>query len=186
MKKIIGILLFSTPFFFYSQTKGTTATAPAPAAGTRETAKAPAGQSKFGVFNPETIYIELIVGETTMGTSIRVDYGRELLNGLNDKELINQISDLRSASFSSVPDAMNYLTSIGFRYLSSYNVTVNTKSEAHLLFDRRLSRKAANNGQSGVTPAIPATPSVPASPANKGVNEPRPSKAVKPETKDKK
>ena len=161
MKKIILLALFVAPLFAAAQTKNTTvspdkSTAPPPVG--NYTAKEPVGRSKYAVFNPETFFIELIMMDMTNGVNIRVDYGRELLTGITDKELVAQLTDLRTAGFNNVPDAMNYLTNIGFRYLDNYTLNVNNKSEMHLIFERHLTKKGGNGVQTTTERPVAPTP----------------------------
>ena len=101
-------------------------------------------ENKFAIANPEIMYMELIIGTNPAGVqTIRADYGREILASITDKEMIKQLSEMRSVVFPSVPDAMNYLTSIGFKYQSSY-VTYDKEHHheaTHLIFEKRMARR---------------------------------------------
>lgn len=133
MKKLIIAALFAMPVLASAQDKGASV---APAA------KAP--ENKFAIANPEVMFLELIVATNPAGAqTIRADFGREILAGLTDKELIKQLSDMRSMVFPSVPDAMNYLSSQGFKFQHSY-VTYDKESKpdaTHMVFEKRMPRR---------------------------------------------
>lgn len=121
------------PVFSQAQDKGTAQ----PATKTTE--------NKFAIENPETIHLDLVIASnSTGGTSIRADYGREIASALSDKEVAKQLMEMRTIQFPSVPDAMNYLSSIGFKYLDTYSVSdKDGKSETHILFEKRMLKRPA-------------------------------------------
>jgi len=133
MKKFVMIALMAMPVLAIAQDKTAAVT---PAAKPQE--------NKFAIANPEIIYMELIIGVNPAGVqTIRADYGREILATITDKEMIKQLSEMRSLVFPSVPDAMNYLTSIGFKYQSNY-VTYDKEHHAeatHMIFEKRMARR---------------------------------------------
>jgi hypothetical protein len=137
MKKLMILALAAMPFLASAQDKPAT------------TAAAKPQESKFAVANPETIFLELVIENNAMGGSlIRVDFGRDLLASIQDKELAKQLSELRTANFTNVPDAMNYLASIGFKYSSTYpTFDKDNKTQTHLVFEKRLPRKPNGEGQ---------------------------------------
>ena len=71
------------------------------------------------------------------------DFGREILASVTDKELIKQLSDMRSLVFPTVPDAMNYLSSIGYKFQQNY-VTYDKEGKpdaTHMVFEKRMPRR---------------------------------------------
>ncbi|MFN5294869.1 MAG: hypothetical protein ACK5BL_05020 [Flavobacteriales bacterium] len=133
MKKFVMIALMAMPVLAFAQDK-TTAVAPA--------AKAP--ENKFAIANPEIIFLELIISTNPAGAqTIRADFGREILASLSDKELIKQLSEMRSLVFPTVPDAMNYLSSLGYKFQQNY-VTYDKENKpdaTHMVFEKRMPRR---------------------------------------------
>ncbi len=151
MKRIILMALIAAPIWAGAQT-----TKPAEkVVGKQETKdltppSSPAG-SKSTVTNPESIFAELIVSENQMGgIVIRIDFGRDALAGIEDKELMMKIKDAREIQFVAVPDALTYMNSLGFKFVTSY-VTTSKTSETHMVLEKRMARKGDNGkgGQSG-------------------------------------
>ena len=105
---------------------------------------AKAQENKFAIANPEIIFLELIISTNPAGAqTIRADYGREILAGLTDKELVKQLSEMRSIVFPTVPDAMNYLSSLGYKHQQNY-VTYdkeNRPEATHMVFEKRMPRR---------------------------------------------
>ena len=157
MKKFVMIALMAMPVLALSQDK-TVAVAPA----------AKAQENKFAIANPEIIFLELIIGTNPAGVqTIRADFGREILASLSDKELIKQLSEMRSLVFPTVPDAMNYLSSLGYKFQQNY-VTYDkeNKPEAtHMVFEKRMARRSpeAKPRPEGVKPAEEGVKPAPAS-----------------------
>lgn len=133
MKKFVIVALMALPSLAFAQDK---AGAVAPASKPQD--------NKFAIANPEIIFLELIVGTNPAGVqTIRADFGREILASLSDKELIKQLSEMRSMVFPTVPDAMNYLSSLGYKFQQNY-VTYDkeNKPEAtHMVFEKRMPRR---------------------------------------------
>lgn len=148
MKKIIVLFIAALPFFAMAQDKKETAAAPATATKAND---------KPVLTNPEVIFMELIVSQGPMGSVIKADIGREIVSTLTDKEVIKQLGDLRTMSFSNMPDAMNYLATIGFKYQSTY-VTYDKegKADSHLVFEKRLTKRPMGDG--GAKPVRPEKP----------------------------
>jgi hypothetical protein len=133
MKKFVMIALMAMPVLAFAQDK-TTGVTPA--------AKAP--ENKFAIANPEIIFLELIISTNPAGAqTIRADFGREILASLSDKELIKQLSEMRSLVFPTVPDAMNYLSSLGYKFQQNY-VTYDKENKpdaTHMVFEKRMPRR---------------------------------------------
>jgi hypothetical protein len=133
MKKFVIVALMALPTLAFAQDKTGTV---APAAKPQE--------NKFAIANPEIIFLELIIGTNPAGVqTIRADFGREIIASLSDKELIKQLSEMRSMVFPTVPDAMNYLSSLGYKFQQNY-VTYDkeNKPEAtHMVFEKRMPRR---------------------------------------------
>jgi hypothetical protein len=141
MKKMLILALAALPLFGIAQDKekqGTTTT----------TAPAKTQENKFAIENPEVIFVELVVSTAPNGTTaIRADFGREILTALSDKDLVKQLTELRSMSFPSMPDAMNYLANQGFKFQQNYTFSdKDGKQENHFVFEKRMPRKGAADG----------------------------------------
>ncbi|MFM2200855.1 MAG: hypothetical protein RL040_55 [Bacteroidota bacterium] len=136
MKNLVMIALLALPVLASAQDKKETA---APAAKQQE--------SKFAIANPEIIFLELVISVNPAGVqTIRADFGREILIGLTDKELIKQLTEMRSLVFPTVPDAMNYLSSLGYKFQQNY-VTYNKENKpdaTHMVFEKRMPRRQAD------------------------------------------
>jgi len=145
MKKVLLIALLALPFALTAQTKGG-ATPAAPAQ--RENKNMPAPKEA------QTVIVELVITENTAGgVSMRFDAGKEQPSYFQDKELVQQLADMRSYAVYSAPDAFNYLQSLGFRYIDSYQLPLNGRQETHLIFQRDLRR-----GREGGEATKPAEP----------------------------
>lgn len=161
MKKLLMLAIAALPFFANAQDKGTVAatTAPKP------------NENKFAIENPEVIFVELIAGTNSAGALvIKADFGREILSGLSDKELAKQLSELRSTTFPSMPDAMNYLASLGYKLQQNYVIAdKDGKNETHFIYEKRLPRKPADGAQGKPRPERPAgeKPATDVKPADK-------------------
>lgn len=121
------------------------------ATGKPEMKEVPSGASatnKGTVTSPESLFAELIIGENQMGgVVIRIDFGRDALAGVEDKELIMKLKEARELQFVAVPDALTYMNSIGFKFVTSY--TAGTKvQETHMVLEKRMARKG-ENGKGG-------------------------------------
>lgn len=156
MKKIILMAMIAAPIWAGAQTKASdkseskgtkteTKEVPAPSDKGKE---APA--SKAAVTSPESIFAEIIVTQNAAGgTVIRLDFGRETAAGVDDKELIEKMRVARELTFQTIPDAMTYMNNIGFKLLSSYNMSANGKDEVHLILEKRMARKGGQKGEGG-------------------------------------
>jgi hypothetical protein len=83
--------------------------------------------------------------------------------------LIKQLSEMRSLVFPTVPDAMNYLSSLGYKFQQNY-VTYDkeNKPEAtHMVFEKRMARRSpeakprpegTKPAEDGVKPAAASGP----------------------------
>jgi len=138
MKKVVLIAFLALPVALNAQTKGAvTATPPAQ----KENRNMPPPKEA------QTVIVELVITENTAGgVSMRFDAGKEQPSYFQDKELVQQLSDMRGYGVYSAPDAFNYLNSLGFRYIDSYQLPLSGRSETHLIFQRdiRRSREGAD------------------------------------------
>ena len=136
MKNFVIIAMLAMPVIAIAQDKKVAATPPAKQQ-----------ESKFAIANPEIIFLELIIGVNPAGVqTIRADFGREILVGLTDKELIKQLTEMRSMVFPTVPDAMNYLSSLGYKFQQNY-VTYDKENKpdaTHIVFEKRMPRRQAD------------------------------------------
>ena len=136
MKNFVIIAMLAMPVIAIAQDKKVAATPPAKQQ-----------ESKFAIANPEIIFLELIIGVNPAGVqTIRADFGREILVGLTDKELIKQLTEMRSMVFPTVPDAMNYLSSLGYKFQQNY-VTYDKENKpdaTHMVFEKRMPRRQAD------------------------------------------
>jgi hypothetical protein len=149
MKKILILALAVMPFVAFSQDKTTTGTAATPAK---------TSESKFAIENPEVIFVELISSSNSTGTQvIKADFGREIISSLTDKEVTKQLTELRTMSFPSMPDALNYMASLGYKFQQNYVTNDrDNKTETHFVFEKRMPRKP--NAEGGVGKPRPDRP----------------------------
>jgi hypothetical protein len=132
MKKLILAILLIAPLAIFGQKKG----------GQNQPVRPLPPNPKNAVANPEVIFMELILIEVQGNFSIRPDVGRDNMANVEDKELVAQIAEMRQRVFTNVPDAMTYLQGMGFNYVDNYKLTRNDKEETHLMFEKKLIRKA--------------------------------------------
>jgi hypothetical protein len=153
MKKVIILALAALPLFSIAQDKERPATATTPA-GTQ----AKQNENKFAIENPEVIFLELVVGTNSAGAqTIKVDFGREIISSLTDKELAKQLTELRTTAFPTVPDGMNYLASKGYKLQQNYQTADKEgKIETHFVFEKRMARKQTSGD--GVAKPRPERP----------------------------
>jgi hypothetical protein len=139
MKKLIVLAMAALPMFAMAQEKEKTADKPA--------AK-PEIQRPVTPGNPESIFIELIIAQTSVGSKIKADFGRELLTNVTDKELIQTLSELRNKEFMTMPDAMNALGLEGFKFVTNYTTKdKDNKEEVHMVFEKRMMKKPAGGAR---------------------------------------
>jgi TfoX/Sxy family transcriptional regulator of competence genes len=147
MKKIILMALIAAPIWAGAQNKTIDKGTAKPEAKELQTPGAQVG-SKSTVASPESIFAELIVSENQMGGMvIRIDFGRDALAGVEDKEFMMKIKEARELQFVAVPDALTYMNSIGFKFVTSY-VTTAKSTETHMVLEKRMARKG-DNGKGG-------------------------------------
>lgn len=129
MKNVLMLALVIAPMLGFSQTK--------------EQPKDSKVENKFAIVNPEIIYLELIIGTNSVGAqTIRVDFGREIMNTMNDKDVAKQLAEMRSLAFPTVPDAMNYLASLGYRFQQNYQTfDKEGKVDTHIVYEKRMAKK---------------------------------------------
>ncbi len=156
MKKIIMIALAALPVFAMAQDKKE-----APQAATTSTKT----NDKPVLTNPEAIFIELVITQGPVGSMIKADVGREVIASLTDKELVKQLGDIRSMQFNNMPDAMNYLSSNGYKYQNTYvTYDKDNKPETHIVFEKRLMKRPSSDG--GAKPGKPERPATEMKPAD--------------------
>lgn len=146
MKKILVLAIAALPLFAFAQDK-------------KETVQGSEVKpsEKPVLSNPENIFIELVVTQGPVGSVIKADVGRESIASLSDKELVKQLGELRTTSFSNMPDALNFLAGIGFKFQNSYIIyDKDGKPETHLVFEKRINKKPAGDG--AAKPARPERP----------------------------
>jgi hypothetical protein len=150
MKRIVLTALIAFPLVAMSQTR----TAPAAGENTQKSA--------LTVQDPEVLYVELVITESTAGgTNMRLDPGRDQFAGITDKEVLSQLSGFRAIPITTVPDAMTYLASLGYKYSGDYNVTFKERHETHLLFEKRTGRKPGTSIERPTPPVRKPTGEVP-------------------------
>lgn len=137
MKKLMMILLLAAPVALLAQ--GTKPATPAQPGKPGEPGKEGAR------FVPESVFADIIVVTTNsngnVNTNIRVDFGKEIYDLLTDKDLLQQITAIRSMNFSSVPDAVNYLNSVGFRFVTNYTTNGSLGTDTHILMEKRIVKR---------------------------------------------
>jgi hypothetical protein len=132
MKKVLLIALLALPVALSAQTKGVATTTPTPQ---KESKNMP--QPK----DAQNAFVELIISENTAGgATMRFDVGKEQPSYFADKELIQQLAEMRGFQVANTPDAFSYLMSIGFRFIDSYQVKLGDRQETHLIFQRDIRR----------------------------------------------
>ncbi len=162
MKKLIVLALAAMPFFAVAQEK-TTSGAVSTAAKT--------GDNKFAIENPEIIFIELISSTNSAGVqTIKADFGRELVATLADKELSKQLMELRTMTYPTMPDAMNYFATLGFKFQQNYESRDKEgKIDTHFVYEKRIPRKPTGDVTTKPRPVRPESdrPNVEAKPSDK-------------------
>lgn len=150
MKKLIILALAAMPFFATAQERTTT--------GTVATA-AKTGDNKFAIENPEVIFVELISSMNSAGVqTVKADFGRELVSALADKELSKQLMELRTLSYPTLPDAMNYIATLGFKFQQNYESRDKEgKVDTHFVYEKRLPRKPGADVNTKPRPERPVT-----------------------------
>lgn len=137
MKKILILALAAMPIFAFAQDKPTTGNTSTPAK---------TSDNKFAIESPEVIFVELISSTNSAGAQvIKADFGREIISALTDKELSKQLTELRTMSFPTMPDALNYMASLGYKFQQNYvTYDKDNKADTHFVFEKRLPRKPGN------------------------------------------
>jgi hypothetical protein len=157
MKKILFILLAGLPFLGMAQTKQETIDRE-----TREkemqmraAQREAAGRGMEG----ESTFCDMILADNGIGgIVIKLDFGQEALQDNDDKELAVAIGEARNQKFTNVPDAMSYLSKLGFKYIASYNAGVAGKGETHLLFEKKALKRGGRPSEGTMTKPNETTP----------------------------
>jgi hypothetical protein len=131
MRKLICIVWAALPLMLAAQET--------PAGAEKPNRPAPS-EMRPGGGGGETIYSELVISKSPNGdNSIRADFGKDVISGLTDKETLKQIGELRSSNYTNVPDALNKMTTAGFRYQQNYTVQDKEgRNEVHMVFEKRV------------------------------------------------
>lgn len=145
IKKFVMMCLIAAPFAAFSQAKLS------PASDKQESPKKTEMGAPSSDKAPEALYGEIIITTNNMGgTVIRLEFGKEAMTQLEDKELITAIGEARKRQFTNVPDALTFMNTLGYKYLSSYTFGEGAKGETHLVLENRL------NAKKGERPGRPA------------------------------
>lgn len=156
MKKILFILLAGLPFLGMAQK---------PESSDREArekemqARAAQKEALSRGMEGESYFCELILADNGIGgTVIKLDFGQESTKGIEDKELIVAMSEARDQKFTNVPDAMAYLSKIGFKFVTSYVTGVPGKGETHMVFEKKSIKRGGRPNEGGMTKPAETTP----------------------------
>lgn len=116
----------------------------------KEIPATPGESAKTAVKSPESIFCEVIISENPMGGQVlRVDFGRDALAGVEDKEFLQKVKEARELQFTSVPDILTYMNNMGFKFVTSYALKGTGKmEETHMVLEKRMARKG-DNGKGG-------------------------------------
>jgi hypothetical protein len=171
MKKLLIAALISAPLVGFTQ--GKTPTTP-PATGKESPAATKEDpESKALVYKPENLYADIVITSIpNRGLSVRMDFGRDLVVNLEDKELIAEITMLKQIPFPTIPDALNYLSSKGWHQVTQYTVTTQSGTETRLVVEKRISKRFGDTGTSSPQrpPIVAKEP--PVKPADGGTKPP--------------
>jgi hypothetical protein len=164
MKKFLFILLVGLPFLGMAQKpESVDREAREKELQARAAQKEAAGRGIEG----ESAFCELILSDNGLGgTVLKVDFGQESMKASEDKELIVAMSEARDKKFTNVPDAMAYLSKIGFKFVTSYVTGVQGKGETHMVFEKKSIKRGGRPTEGGLTKPSQTTP-----PASKPVIE---------------
>lgn len=126
--------------------------------------------AKTMTYTPEIIFAEMIVSESNNKTNIRVDFGRDIMDLITDKDLETQLTELRNMPFTTVADALNYTSSQGWKLVTTYMLNTQNLHETRLVLEKRLMKKPGMgvDGNSGGMQRPPVTKEPPARPADPG------------------
>jgi hypothetical protein len=155
MKKILFILLAGLPFLGMAQK---------PESSDREAREkdlqARAAQKEaLGRMEGESNFCEMILADNGIGgTVIKLDFGQESMKNVEDKELVVAISEAREQKLTNVPDAMAYLSKIGFKFVTSYTTGVPGKGETHMVFEKKSMKRGGRPNEGGMTKPSETTP----------------------------
>lgn len=131
MKKILMIAMMALPVAAFSQAALTKADSPSAETKTR--------QPRPNTESVEAIYVELVVSYNEKeGQTVKTQFGSEAFEKITDKESLVQMKELSERTYKTVPDAMAHLTSMNFKFLTSYELPgKDGKNSAHLIFEKR-------------------------------------------------
>ncbi len=108
----------------------------------------------------EAIYVELVVSYNEKeGQTIKTQIASDAFEKITDKESLAQLKELADKGFKSVPDAMSHLSSMNYKFLTSYELpSAAGRSNAHLIFEKRTLGRAVKEEmeKQNVKPATPA------------------------------
>ena len=141
MKKVLLMLMLATPFFAMSQDKAAPLTAPA----TQD--KAASASTVDAIFG------EIILAENPLGgTVIRLEFGKEGMGSIEDKELLATIGEARKMQFSNIPDALFYMNNLGYKFVTSYSISNNKTPETHMVLEKRMGKREGQRPNGATRP----------------------------------
>lgn len=130
---------------------------------TPQSLQAPAGREERTDANPnkgpESYFCELIVGTNSVGgEAIRIDFGKDVMKESDDKEFLSQIAEARNMKFATVVDAFQYLSNMGFKFVTSYTTGFGEKADNHMIFEKKTMKGGRPNIDRPARPANPQKP----------------------------
>lgn len=139
--------MLATPFFAMSQDKAAPLTAP--------TAQDKAANAS----SVDAIFSEIILAENPLGGAIiRLEFGKEGMGTIEDKELLATIGEARKMQFSNIPDALFYMNNLGYKFVTSYTLTNGKTPETHMVLEKRMGKREGQRPNGATRPSErPAT-----------------------------
>ena len=142
MKKVLLMLLLATPFFAMSQDKAAPLTAPA------------AQDKASNASSVDAIFGEIILTENPLGGAvIRLEFGKEGMGSIEDKELLATIGEARKMQFSNIPDALFYMSNLGYKFVTSYSITNGKTPETHMVLEKRMGKREGQRPNGATRPS---------------------------------
>lgn len=168
MKKIFLFLMLAAPVAAFSQSTPQSLQAPV---GREEKAEATPNRG------PESYFCELIVGTNGAGgEAIRIDFGKDIMKESDDKEFLSQVAEARNMKFSTVVDAFQYLSNMGYKFVTSYTSGFGERGENHMIFEKKAMKGGRPNIDRPTRPTNPQKPVVDDKAPAGGTKTPTPSK----------
>ena len=143
MKKILILLIITSPLFSMAQVNGA--------------ATKPVAENAVTYDNNTHVYAEVVVAYVQGKGNARIELSDSMKDIVTDKENMMKIENLKTARYANGVDALNAMNSQGFQLVSTYTIEARNGIEVHMVMEKSLRGNPA--GRPGPAAKQPQRPS---------------------------